>query len=235
MKIVFLLFNRITALDAVGPYEVLSRLPGANVVFAAPARGLVRTDNGAFGLWADLAIDEVDACDLLVIPGGYGTRILEQDPKVLDWIRALDRGTQVTASVCTGAFLLGAAGCSADGAPTPTGRCAIGSPSMARRRSPIAWCATGNTPLPRACRRASISRCRWPRSSPATRSRRRSSSVSSTTRRPRSTPATPGAPPPRDARSFSRACVPPTRPRAKRRRGRCPPLPFEAQRLCATA
>jgi transcriptional regulator GlxA family with amidase domain len=110
MRIVFLLFNRITALDAVGPYEVLSRLPGAQLTFAAPARGIVRTDNGSFGLSADASIDEVDACDLLVVPGGYGTRVLEREPRVLDWIRASDRSTTVTASVCTGALLLGAAG-----------------------------------------------------------------------------------------------------------------------------
>jgi transcriptional regulator GlxA family with amidase domain len=110
MHVVFLIFDRITALDAVGPYEVLARLPGARVTFAGPARGPVRTDNGSLGLVADAAIDEIDACDLLVIPGGFGTRALERDGRVLEWVRALDRGTAVTASVCTGAFVLGAAG-----------------------------------------------------------------------------------------------------------------------------
>ncbi len=110
MHIVFLIFDRITALDAVGPYEVLARLPGARVTFAAPARGEVRTDNGSLGLVADVALDEIDACDVLVVPGGFGTRALERDARVLDRVRALDRGTTVTASVCTGAFVLGAAG-----------------------------------------------------------------------------------------------------------------------------
>lgn len=110
MHVVFLLFERITALDAVGPYEVLARMPGARVTFAAPTRGAVRTDNGALGLVADVSIDDVDACDLLVIPGGFGTRALERDERVLGWVRALDRGTTVTASVCTGALVLGAAG-----------------------------------------------------------------------------------------------------------------------------
>src|SRR5688572_15002572 len=99
MHIVFLIFDRITALDAVGPYEVLARLPGARVTFAAPSRGVVRTDNGALGLVADAAFDEIDACDLLVVPGGFGTRALERDTRVLDRVRALDRGTTVTASV----------------------------------------------------------------------------------------------------------------------------------------
>jgi transcriptional regulator GlxA family with amidase domain len=107
---VFFLFDRITALDAIGPYEVLSRLPDARVTFAGLRRGNVRTDNGFLGLEVDASLDEIDACDLLVIPGGYGTRQLESDARTLDWIRRLDRTTRVTSSVCTGALLLGAAG-----------------------------------------------------------------------------------------------------------------------------
>lgn len=110
MKIVFLLFDRITALDAIGPYEVLARLPGAEVVFAAPERGTVRTDNRVLGLVADASIDEIDRAELLLVPGGYGTRTLERDARVTGWIRAIDRTTQITASVCTGALLLAAAG-----------------------------------------------------------------------------------------------------------------------------
>lgn len=110
MRIVFFVFDGITALDAIGPYEVLCRLPGAEVVFAAPQKGEVRTDNRVLGLTADVAIDDVTDCDLLVIPGGYGTRRLESDERVLGWIRALDRDTKITASVCTGALLLSAAG-----------------------------------------------------------------------------------------------------------------------------
>jgi transcriptional regulator GlxA family with amidase domain len=110
VDIVFFLFDRITALDAVGPYEVLSRLPDARVRFAGLSRGVVRTDNGALGLEADVAIAEVERCDVLVVPGGYGTRALERDERLLDWIRAMDRTTRITASVCTGALLLSAAG-----------------------------------------------------------------------------------------------------------------------------
>ena len=110
MNIVFLLFDRITALDAVGPYEVLVRLPGAHVTFAAPQAGEIRTDNRALGLMADVGIDEVQGCDLLLVPGGFGTRMLERDERVLEWLRAIDRTTQVTAAVCTGSILLAAAG-----------------------------------------------------------------------------------------------------------------------------
>jgi transcriptional regulator GlxA family with amidase domain len=110
MRIVFLLFDRITALDVVGPYEVLARLPGARLVFAAPQRGEIRTDNRALGLVADVAIADVRECDLLVVPGGFGTRLLERDVTVLEWLRAIDRTSRITASVCTGSILLAAAG-----------------------------------------------------------------------------------------------------------------------------
>ncbi|MBX3276165.1 MAG: DJ-1/PfpI family protein [Sandaracinaceae bacterium] len=110
MDIVFFLFDRITALDAVGPYEVLSRLPGARVRFAGEAVGPVTTDNGFLRLMADVSIDEIDRADLLVVPGGYGTRRLERAPRVLEWVRAIDATSRYTTAVCTGSFVLGAAG-----------------------------------------------------------------------------------------------------------------------------
>ena len=110
MNIVFFVFDGITALDVVGPYEVLARLPGATSTFVAPARGAVRTDNQILGLVADRSIDDVAAADVLVVPGGFGTRRLERDERVLAWVRAIDATTTITASVCTGAFVLGAAG-----------------------------------------------------------------------------------------------------------------------------
>jgi transcriptional regulator GlxA family with amidase domain len=110
VNIVCFVFDGITALDAVGPYEVLARLPGANLRFAGLARGVVRTDNRVLGLVADAAIDEVASADVLVVPGGYATRALERDERVLAWLRAMDRKTLVTAAVCTGSLLLAAAG-----------------------------------------------------------------------------------------------------------------------------
>ena len=109
MDIVFLLFDDLTALDAIGPYEVLARLPGARVTFAGNARGEVKTRDG-LRLGVDAALDDIKRCDLLVVPGGYGTRPLERDRRTLDWLREVDRTTQLTASVCTGSLLLGAAG-----------------------------------------------------------------------------------------------------------------------------
>jgi transcriptional regulator GlxA family with amidase domain len=110
MNIVVFIFERLTALDAIGPYEVLARLPDAQLTFAGLERGIVRTDNGRLGLEVDARIDEIDSCDVLVVPGGFGTRALEKNEKVLAWIRRTNEQTRVTASVCTGALLLGAAG-----------------------------------------------------------------------------------------------------------------------------
>lgn len=110
MKVAILLFERITALDAVGPYEVLSRLPGAEVVFAGEQSGLVRTDNKRLGLAVDYSIQEVNRADILVVPGGFGEADVRRKPNMLEWVRAIDSHSAWTTSVCTGSLILGAAG-----------------------------------------------------------------------------------------------------------------------------
>jgi putative intracellular protease/amidase len=110
MLITIPLYDRFTALDAVGPYEVLSRLPGAEVTFVAEEAGPVRTDTRALTLVAERALADVDACDVVVVPGGPGTREMLEPQPLHDWLRAIDATTQWTTSVCTGALLLGAAG-----------------------------------------------------------------------------------------------------------------------------
>ena len=110
MDIAILLFERLTALDAIGPYEVLQRLPGAEVKFVGAERGPVRTEQGMLGLVADYTREEVTSADILVVPGGIGTRPLVDDEPTLEWIRAIDAGSEWTTSVCTGSLLLGAAG-----------------------------------------------------------------------------------------------------------------------------
>ena len=110
MDIVCLLFDGITALDIVGPYEVLQRLPEANVKFVAQKAGEVRTDNRFLALVADHALADVTSADVLVVPGGFATRALEDDAALLEWIRAIDVTTTWTTSVCTGSMLLAAAG-----------------------------------------------------------------------------------------------------------------------------
>jgi transcriptional regulator GlxA family with amidase domain len=110
VDIVCLLFEGITALDIVGPYEVLQRLPEANVKFVARTAGPVRTDNGFLALVADHTLADVTSADVLVVPGGFATRELEHDSELLEWIRAVDATTTWTTSVCTGSMLLAAAG-----------------------------------------------------------------------------------------------------------------------------
>lgn len=110
MNIVIPLYDRFTALDAVGPYEVLSRIPGATVTFVAAERGPVRTDTDFLALTADAAFSEVDSADVLLVPGGPGQSDLMEDAELLDWLRRIDATTTWTTSVCTGSLLLAAAG-----------------------------------------------------------------------------------------------------------------------------
>ena len=108
MQIAFLFFDGMTALDAIGPYEVLGRLPGAEVRFVAAEPGEKRTDQN-LGIIADHATGDVPAPDVLVVPGGNVTQPLN-DPRVIDWVASVHQTSTWTTSVCTGAFVLGAAG-----------------------------------------------------------------------------------------------------------------------------
>jgi putative intracellular protease/amidase len=110
VDIAIYIFEKLTALDAIGPYEVLQRLPGATVKFVGADRRPVRTEQGMLSLGTDYTRDEVTHADVLVVPGGIGTRALIEDEPTLDWIRAIDAGSTWTTSVCTGSLLLGAAG-----------------------------------------------------------------------------------------------------------------------------
>jgi transcriptional regulator GlxA family with amidase domain len=110
MQIAILIFEKLTALDAIGPYEVLRSVPGWEVKFVGPAKGPLRTDSGALGLNADYSLEEVDAADIVLVPGGEGNRPLLADEAVLSWLRQIDAGSKWTTSVCTGSLVLGAAG-----------------------------------------------------------------------------------------------------------------------------
>ncbi len=110
MDIAIFVFDDITALDAIGPYEVLSRLPGAAVTFCGWERGEVRTDNRFLGLVADASLDDVARTEILLVPGGIGTRPLMRDEAVGEWIRRVDETSRWTTSVCTGSLVLGGAG-----------------------------------------------------------------------------------------------------------------------------
>src|SRR6059058_297780 len=110
MRIAIPLYDRFTALDAVGSYEVLSRLPGATVHFVADEPGMKRTETGMLGLSADLALDELPDPEILVVPGGYGTRALLDDEQFVGWVRRAHETSEWTTSVCTGSLVLAAAG-----------------------------------------------------------------------------------------------------------------------------
>jgi transcriptional regulator GlxA family with amidase domain len=110
VQIAILIFDKLTALDAIGPYEVLRSVPGWEVKFVGPEKGPVRTDSGALGLSADFGLDEVSEADIVLVPGGEGNRPLMEDEAVLSWLRLIDEGTKWTTSVCTGSLVLGAAG-----------------------------------------------------------------------------------------------------------------------------
>ena len=109
MEIAIPLYDRFTALDAVGPYEVLWRVPGARVRWVGAEARTYATDRG-LQLVAEATFDDVPAPDVLVVPGGTGTLDALEDERLVDWIRAADATSTWTTSVCTGALLLGAAG-----------------------------------------------------------------------------------------------------------------------------
>lgn len=110
MNIAIPIFDRLTALDAVGPYEVLSRLPGATVTFLAAEPGPKRTETEMLALTADASLRQLERPEVVVVPGGFGTRALMKDETMLDWLRGAHSTSQWTTSVCTGSLLLAAAG-----------------------------------------------------------------------------------------------------------------------------
>ncbi|WP_333736834.1 DJ-1/PfpI family protein [Streptomyces sp. IBSBF 2806] len=110
MQIAILLYDRFTALDAVGPYEILSCIPGAEVVFTAARPGPIRTDMNSLALTADAALSDLATPDVLLVPGDPGTADLPADAPTLDWLRHVDETSSWTTSVCSGSLLLAAAG-----------------------------------------------------------------------------------------------------------------------------
>jgi putative intracellular protease/amidase len=111
MKIAILLYPGVTALDAIGPYEVLSRVPGARVYFVAREAGPVVTDTGMLTLLPELTLNEMPEPDVLLIPGALESfRAVMADAETLSWIRSVHETSQWTTSVCSGALILAAAG-----------------------------------------------------------------------------------------------------------------------------
>lgn len=110
MQVAILIFDGITALDAVGPAEVFRSAPGWKVRFVGLEAGTVRTESGELGLLADEAIEAVAEPDVVLVPGGRGNRPLLRDERALGWLRAVHEQSRWTTSVCTGSLVLAAAG-----------------------------------------------------------------------------------------------------------------------------
>jgi putative intracellular protease/amidase len=108
--IAIVLYDKFTALDAVGPYEVFSRLPGASVEFVAADPGPVRTDNGMLTLLVERSLGQVEHPDVVLVPGGPGDVAARAGESVRDWLREVDRTSTWTTSVCTGSLILAATG-----------------------------------------------------------------------------------------------------------------------------
>jgi transcriptional regulator GlxA family with amidase domain len=110
MQIAILLYERFTVLDAIGPYQVLSGLPGAGVSFVAERPGPIRDEVGSLALSAPAGLADVPHPDIVVVPGGPGQDGQMQDGAVHEWLRAADQTSTFTTSVCTGSLILAAAG-----------------------------------------------------------------------------------------------------------------------------
>ncbi len=110
MDIAILLYDRFTALDAIGPYEVLSRLPGASARFVAVEPGPITTDNGMLTLLAESSLADARTPDIVLVPGGPGEVAERAGGPALDWLRTVHETSAWTTSVCTGSLILAAAG-----------------------------------------------------------------------------------------------------------------------------
>ena len=149
MQIAILLFDQVTALDAIGPYEVLNELPGAEVIFTGIRTGPARTENGRLGLMVDATLAEIPQPDLIVVPGGYGVDAHLASGPVIDWLRRADTASTWMTSVCTGSPILAASGRSGDGMRPRTGWLSLNWPATAPSPSASGWCSTASTsPLP---------------------------------------------------------------------------------------
>jgi transcriptional regulator GlxA family with amidase domain len=109
MRIVFILYPRVTQLDFTGPYEVLARVPDAEVIVASKEGGVLASEHGlAFAGLARLA--DVERADLILVPGGPGQTEAMQDAEFMAHVNRLGEGARYITSVCTGSLILAAAG-----------------------------------------------------------------------------------------------------------------------------
>lgn len=110
MEIAILLYDNFTALDCIGPYEVLHNLPGSDVKFVSRDGGVVRSDSRRLAIATDYSIDDVTSPAVVLVPGGPGDEAAGADERICAWLRSVHATTKWTTSVCTGSIILGAAG-----------------------------------------------------------------------------------------------------------------------------
>jgi len=111
MKIVIYIYNGVTMLDAIGPYEVLRNMRFAEIYFVAESKGEIKADSNFVHLNVKYDINEIDSADILIIPGSAISFIREmKNKKVLNWIKKIDKTTKWTTSVCSGSIILAASG-----------------------------------------------------------------------------------------------------------------------------
>ncbi|HYC00891.1 MAG TPA: DJ-1/PfpI family protein [Candidatus Limnocylindrales bacterium] len=110
MEICVVLYDHFTALDCIGPYEILSRLPGARLRFVAKKAGPVTADTGMLSIVAEAALKDVSRPDIFLVPGGPGDEAAAHDAEIVDWLARAHETSKWSTSVCTGSVILGAAG-----------------------------------------------------------------------------------------------------------------------------
>ncbi|HEY1624933.1 MAG TPA: DJ-1/PfpI family protein [Streptosporangiaceae bacterium] len=110
MQVAIALFDRFTALDAVGPYQVFAHMPDTEVVFVAERPGPVADDCRTLRLVAEAAFADVPRPDVVVVPGGPGQSDQMTDGPLREWLVSTDQTSDWTTSVCTGALVLAGAG-----------------------------------------------------------------------------------------------------------------------------
>jgi transcriptional regulator GlxA family with amidase domain len=119
MQVAYLLYDRFTALDITGPHDVFNSVPGNESIFVAEQAGPIRNESDTLSIVADATLGEVTSPDIVVVPGGFGNRMLLEHEPLHEWIRGVHETSTWTTSVCTGSLLLAAAGL-LDGAPATT-------------------------------------------------------------------------------------------------------------------
>lgn len=111
MNIVIYVYNGMTMLDAIGPYEILRNVEGVDIKFVSKKKGDILADSHLVSIKTKYSIKDVLEADVLLIPGSTIAFVREmKDKKVLEWIKQVNETTKKTVTVCTGSIILAATG-----------------------------------------------------------------------------------------------------------------------------